>query len=356
MSEQGQQEELDRFIPSAAGAAWSVFALAAITFGMRTVARMRFTEADIGWEDIIISISWLLDVVRMVTFQLALSTTHKVDSANLRETMPAATFWSLFTDSWSFLSVTLPKVGVAFLLIRIFRPKPWVSTTIMSMALGLFVICIVGFIICFVQCTPVAGQWDPYRYPDVHCWSRNVQIGYALVGSSASACLDFLFAVYPGFVIWKLQMPLWKRLSTMAFMGLGIGSFALAVIKVYSNSTLLGNPSLTKVYKDALHIGLWNSIENDFILIAACMPSVPPFIIACRSFTQNYLSTSGVSRFKFKWPSLKTRSQDASLEEHDLGLAPNGQLPAVADQSIHIRYEFTLQQESFKTDGHEVVS
>ena len=123
----------------------------------------------------------------MVTFQLALSATRHIDPANLPQTVPTAVFWSLFTDSWAFLSVTLPKVGVAILLVRIFRPRPWVRATIMSMALGLFVVCIGGFIICFVQCNPVAGQWDPYQHPGTRCWPRNVQIDYSLLGSCKSS-------------------------------------------------------------------------------------------------------------------------------------------------------------------------
>src|ERR1700712_5196573 len=98
----------------------------------------------------------------MVTFQLALSATRRVDQldpASLPFTVPNATFWALFTDSWAFLSVTLPKVGVAILLIRIFQPRTWVRNVIMSSALGLFAICIAGFVICFVQCNPAAGQW-----------------------------------------------------------------------------------------------------------------------------------------------------------------------------------------------------
>lgn len=126
----------------------------------------------------------------MVTFQLALSATRRVDQTNpasLPNTVPTATFWALFTDSWAFLSVTLPKVGVAFLLVRIFRPRPWVRTTIISAAIGLFIICIAGFAICFAQCNPVAGQWDPYRYPETKCWPRNVQIDYTLFSSCKSS-------------------------------------------------------------------------------------------------------------------------------------------------------------------------
>jgi hypothetical protein len=134
----------------------------------------------------------------MVTFQLALSATLKVDlndNSMAAQTVPDAVFWSLFTDSWAFLSVTLPKVGVAFLLVRIFRPKPWVRATIMTLALGLFVVCIAGFIICFVQCNPVPGQWDPYKYPNVKCWHRNVQMIYSLAASCGYRTSYFPFVV-----------------------------------------------------------------------------------------------------------------------------------------------------------------
>ena len=196
-----EQEALTQFTYQASAAAWPFFAISTVLFGMRTIARTWYNEAPFGWDDLAISVSWvrtlvvwhqatqfadlwqLLDVVRMVTFQLALSATRRVDPADLPGTVPSATFWSLFTDAWSFLSVTLPKVGVAFLLVRIFRPRPWVRTTILSIALGLFVFCIAGFVICFVQCSPVAGQWDPYTHPDTVCWPRDVQIDYSLAGS-----------------------------------------------------------------------------------------------------------------------------------------------------------------------------
>jgi hypothetical protein len=29
---------------------------------------------------------------------------------------------------------------------------------------------------------------------------------------------------------------------------------------------------------DGIYIGIWNSIENDFVLSAACLPAVPPVI------------------------------------------------------------------------------
>jgi len=336
------QAHLNRFTYQASAAAWPFFVISTITFGMRSVSRLWYTEFPIGWDDITISISWVLNVVRMVTFQLALNATRRVDVNNLSRTVPTATFWALFTDSWAFLSVTLPKVAVAFLLIRIFRPRPWVRTTILSMALGLFVVCIAGFIICFVQCNPVAGQWDPYKYPNAHCWPRNVQIDYALVGSSTSAFLDLAFAMYPAFVIWKLQLPMWKKLSTMVLMGLGLASFALGVVKVANNGSLLGTPTLNQLYTDALHIGLWNSLENDFVMIAACLPLVPPLFVARKQSQSTALNT---------FHSLKSHTRQENAKEYAIEIAKNAQPLGWSDQGIHVKSDYSFQLEPVVSTG-----
>lgn len=54
-----EQEALNHFIDQATAASWPFFAIATVVFGMRTVSRICFTEASAGWEDLIISISWV---------------------------------------------------------------------------------------------------------------------------------------------------------------------------------------------------------------------------------------------------------------------------------------------------------
>lgn len=51
--------ELNKFIVQATAASWPFFVIATIIFGMRSVSRLFFTEASAGWEDLIISISWV---------------------------------------------------------------------------------------------------------------------------------------------------------------------------------------------------------------------------------------------------------------------------------------------------------
>jgi len=68
-------------------------------------------------------------------------------------------------------------------------------------------------------------------------------------------------------------------------------AFAFGLVKVANKSTLLGAPDLNKLLTDALHIGLWNSIENDFVLMAAFLPSVRPLFRSRKQLS----STSKVS-------------------------------------------------------------
>ncbi|KAJ5287286.1 hypothetical protein N7478_002972 [Penicillium angulare] len=57
-------------------------------------------------------------------------------------------------------------------------------------------------------------------------------------------------------------------------------SFACAVKKLISSSQLIGNDE-TDTY-----LCIWNGIENDFVLSAACLPSIPPVCRFVRSFVK----------------------------------------------------------------------
>lgn len=122
-------------------------------------------------------------VVLAVSYQIALSTARKSTADDLPGTYPTPVFWALFTDAWAFLSICIPKLGVALLLSRMLRPKRWLKITMITYCIVLVILAIVGFIITFTQCSPVAGQWNPWKYPKTKCWNRNIQLEYAVTVS-----------------------------------------------------------------------------------------------------------------------------------------------------------------------------
>ncbi|KAL8703544.1 MAG: hypothetical protein Q9201_003274 [Fulgogasparrea decipioides] len=272
----------------------------------------------------------MLDIIRAAVFQKALDSTKKITTASLTKTVPTAAFWVVFTDAWAFLSIALPKLGVGILIIRIFRPQRWLRISILALCVALNILAIVGFIMTFVQCDPVAGQWDPFRYPQTQCWERSIQIIYSCTVGGISAFTDIAFSVYPCIVVWGLQMATWRKLSTMALMSLGFASFAFAIVKLVSNTALLGSPDINKVLYNGIQIGIWNSIENDFVLSAACLPSVPPFFRACKTFFETHTSPfehTYLTSFRSPKPPSRPRHADDNWATE---LAHNAELPGTS--------------------------
>ena len=120
-----------------------------------------------------------LDITRAAVFQRAFTATNQINPADLPGTVPTAAFWMIFADAWPFLSIALPKLGVGILIIRLFRPQRWLKLSIIIHCITLNILAVVGFIITFAQCNPVAGQWNPFLYPQTSCWKRSVQIIYS---------------------------------------------------------------------------------------------------------------------------------------------------------------------------------
>ncbi|KAL9619122.1 MAG: hypothetical protein Q9160_006211 [Pyrenula sp. 1 TL-2023] len=321
------QRTLMGIIKPASAATWPFTAVSTSLFGMRAVSRMYINRSALGWDDLVVSISWILNISRAAFFQKGLDSTKHVRPDALPTTIPAAAFWIVFVDAWAFLSIALPKLGLGILIVRIFKPQSWLKITIMGLCITLNLLAIVGFIMTFVQCNPAAGQWDLFKHPQTRCWPRDVALIYACSVSGLSAFTDIAFSIYPGVVVWGLQMPSWKKLSTMALMSLGLVCFAIAVVKLKSNTLLLGDPDVNKLIYEGIRIGIWNSIENDFVLSAACLPAVPPFfraskLLAKKQFTslsrRTYVSINSFGRMSGR--------DDAQAME----LASNGELPSGA--------------------------
>lgn len=216
------KEQIDHIAHVASAATWPFAGISTLLFLMRVVAQLRKTTQKSYWEDFMLTSSWIFAIVQAAIFQVALNAAKDLDTANLRGTVPPAAFWAILMNNWSFLSIELPKVCVAILIVRLFRPALWLQVVIWGLCATINVLAVVGFIITWVMCNPVAGQWDPYKYPTTKCWPRSIQITYACVLCGISSFVNIAFSIYPAIVVWKLQMARWKKISTIGLMGLGL--------------------------------------------------------------------------------------------------------------------------------------
>jgi hypothetical protein len=82
---------------------------------------------------------------------------------------------------------------------------------------------------------------------------------------------DFMLALLPVPLIWKLQMPLRTRLSLVAVLSLGIFAAVAGIIRQLSSSQFgVPEPYIHDSYS------IWNFIELDMGIIAASLPALKP--------------------------------------------------------------------------------
>lgn len=79
----------------------------------------------------------------------------------------------------------------------------------------------------------------------------------------------------------------------------------------------------------AIEIGIWNSIENDFVISAACLPAVPPFLRAFKKGLKTHISTSR-SRSSY----IKSNSGSIPLGRKD----EEGGTELVSHHTLHISH------------------
>ncbi|KAJ5084749.1 hypothetical protein NUU61_009328 [Penicillium alfredii] len=326
------QEQMNHRANVASAATWPFAGISTALFMMRLFARWRLPKQARNFEDFMLTLAWVFAIVQAAIFQKALDSAKELDPNDMPGTVPKAAFWAIMMNNWSFLSIELPKVAVAILITHLFRPALWVRISIWILCVTINVLAVVGFIITWVMCNPVAGQWDPFTYPQAQCWPRSIQITYACVLSGISTFINIAFSVYPAIVVWRLQMPLWKKMSTIGLMGLGLVAFVFSIIKLYYMTFLLDGPGPLDLIYLCAQLGIWNRIENDFVLMVGLLPFVPPFIKSCSQFTKKHLTINSQRHKSSQYSTLASQKQDTRVNDNlELELTAHAQKPGLGD-------------------------
>lgn len=138
------------------------------------------------------------------------------------------------------------------------------------MAIGIQIASALGANISqLVQCRPLHAVWDPAAAPDAVCWKPiQTQIS-AYVNAGISIVSDIVLSLLPISFLRHMNRPTRERLVLGALMGLGLFASAAAIVK----TTYIYSYGSTKdPLFDVVDLSLWNSLEQDIGIIAACIP------------------------------------------------------------------------------------
>ncbi|KAI9367058.1 hypothetical protein BJX61DRAFT_547859 [Aspergillus egyptiacus] len=179
--------------------------------------------------------------------------------------------------------ISLAKISIGFFLLRFTAQKKFLRWFIIGSIVFLVLFTIASILTLVLQCIPIAAAWDFSLRLDAKCYANNTYLDIAKFNSSINIITDFLYATLPVIMFYDIQVNRRTKFSLMGILGLGYFACAAAIVKAVYQSKVFEE---TEMYRDAdYHI--WNSVELNVGIIAACFPTMKPLMKSVIGSTRN---------------------------------------------------------------------
>ncbi|KAI1367284.1 hypothetical protein F5Y08DRAFT_349553 [Xylaria arbuscula] len=274
MSTTHVQSDVDRG-PSLIGIYTSQSGLAFIFLVLRIWSRVHI--GGFGWDDAVMIFSWITYVALTVLVVLMAtdgSTRHMwfLDEQQLEY----ITKLNFIARPFGIVAVASIKIAIALLILRVLKntASKAIKYTIYVTTIVNTLINILDAIFLFAQCDIPAALWDPALKPKAHCWEPSIKANFATASSSLNVVTDFILAVIPAVIIWRLHMSVNRRLGLIILLGSSIVSVISAAIK----TALLARPVTpdTDVTWESYDLYAWQSAEVFVLHLCASVPTFKP--------------------------------------------------------------------------------
>ncbi|CZR69627.1 related to integral membrane protein pth11 [Phialocephala subalpina] len=176
--------------------------------------------------------------------------------------------WEIAGQCFNIMAIATSKSSVAVFLIRIVNRK--LHTWLLCFCIfSTTFVCVSCIVFMFTQCTPLESIFNP-TIP--HTCYINFTANAIFSGSYTTA-MDFVLAIFPWFILWKLKMKRKERL-TIAF-GLSLGVFAgiCGIVRAVELRGIAGKADYTYL---TMPLILWGSTELLVCIMCASIPVLRP--------------------------------------------------------------------------------
>ncbi|KAK8133785.1 hypothetical protein PG984_005797 [Apiospora sp. TS-2023a] len=257
--------------PTVLAACWTVTAVSTLFVAGRLYVR-GVIQRTLWSDDYLIILSLLCGYISTAFSTVATSygNGQHFDLLDL-EQKEGAILWTTAAFCPGILSFGLPKLAVIALLTRILNPSRAHWWYLWAMGLVCFASLLATVGVLLGQCTPARSLWT-FSITEKTCFDKDILVGYCIYAGSISAFVDLYLAIYPSMVLFKLQMPIKKKLALCA--ALGIGSVS-GIVAIYKSTRIpsLGSPDFSY---DTSDLVIWTVIEGSTIIIASSIPVMQP--------------------------------------------------------------------------------
>ncbi|KAM5349258.1 hypothetical protein ACJ41O_005765 [Fusarium nematophilum] len=172
------------------------------------------------------------------------------------------------------MSCALGKTSFSISLMRLATQRV-IHILLWFLVASMLILHILISFIVFVRCKDPRTTWNPTIVSE--CWDPNVYLAIMYFIGAYSAATDFVLALLPWAMLWKLNMKKKEKFGVALVMSLGVFAGSTAIIKC---TKLSANAKSTDPTYDVGELLLWAGAENALIIVAACLPCLRPFLRA----------------------------------------------------------------------------
>ncbi|KAL2756631.1 hypothetical protein ACRALDRAFT_1075523 [Sodiomyces alcalophilus JCM 7366] len=179
--------------------------------------------------------------------------------------------WNWISTTPAILVSILARISANILLTRLFGTKPWLWWFLWVFTGLQVVVSSVLVVFVWVQVDPVEGLWDPFL-PANRRWDPRIQQYTSYLAQSLFTFSDVTYVLFPIMVIWKLNMPLRRKIGLGLLMALSLVTAGASIMKTITTPRSDTGNTEDAQYNASLAV-LWSGIEQSLVII---MGSIPP--------------------------------------------------------------------------------
>ncbi|KAF8862786.1 hypothetical protein BDZ45DRAFT_798959 [Acephala macrosclerotiorum] len=247
---------------------WVETMIALVFVLARMYTRTRLVRS-LGWDDHLTNISMFLFFGYTILCTVAATNgfgNHLTD-LGLTQGVKAIKL-EIAGQTFNIAAIATSKSSVAVFMLRIVIQKHyyWI---LWFCILSISFVCASCIIFMYTQCTPLESVFNP-TLP--HTCYLNFTTN-AIFSGSYTAGMDFVLAIFPWFVLWKLNMRRKERLTIALGLSLGVFAGTCGIIRAVELQGIGGKSDYTYL---TLPLILWGSTELLICILCASIPTLRP--------------------------------------------------------------------------------
>ncbi|KAJ6113368.1 hypothetical protein N7523_006685 [Penicillium sp. IBT 18751x] len=271
--------------PTILAVCWILVLIPALMVGLRIWCKMMLSRG-LGWDDLVIclALSMLFVYTALITkaVQMGVIGRHVFAIEN-EEIVPPALKLVYISFVIIIIGCVLSKTSFAITLLRIVT-RTWMKVLLWAIIITMNAIMWLCAICYLAQCRPASALWNTKLMATAKCWPTSVFETIALTAGAYSGCMDFILALFPWVLLWKLQMKKREKFGIAVAMSMGVFAAVTAFIKT---SKLVNVSQVEDFTWFCSTIIIWASAETGLTIFAASIPSLRILFVRMRSSNYN---------------------------------------------------------------------